>query len=116
MSKFQHFRQLISKPLNRTVTILADGNGTNANKKLCPAIRLDFVNPSSPVPFCEVNKMNLKNYQFPILKIGYDRKDVVDHAKSGKCICLNVIVRVLIVFFFSQNFEHSWSPAWREIQ
>lgn len=90
MWKFRSFKQLVPKSLNhRAITILADGNGRNRNKTLCSAISLDFENDAnSPVPFCEVNKTNLKNYQFPILKIRYNRKDVVEHAKSGKSIRL----------------------------
>lgn len=76
---------MVPKPLNfRTITILADGNGKNRNRTLCSAINLDFENPDSPVPFPELNKTNLKNYQFPIMKISYNQRDVVEHAKSSK--------------------------------
>lgn len=76
---------MVVKPLNsRTVTILADGNGKNVNKKMCPAVRFDFENPNSPVSLSQINKLNLMEYQFPSMKISYDREDVVDHAKSSK--------------------------------
>ncbi|XP_031637094.1 peroxisomal multifunctional enzyme type 2-like [Contarinia nasturtii] len=81
MWKIRQLKQFKS-PTYRTLTILADGNGTNNNKVFCSRITLDFENPESPLPLSEVNKTNLKNYQFPVIKISYDRNDVVEHAKS----------------------------------
>lgn len=73
-------RHLARKSLNiRTITIHQKNNET-----LCSAIRVDLENPNSPVSFCEVNKTNLKNYQFPILTFSYDQNDVVEHAQSGE--------------------------------
>lgn len=92
MLKFRSFgRHLAQKSLNiRTITILQNGNGNTNNETLCSAIRVDLENPNSPVPFCEVNKTNLRNYKFPILKISYDQNDVVEHAKSGESVhCVN---------------------------
>lgn len=93
MWKLRYFKQLVPKSFNfRTITILSDGNGKNRNKQLRSTISLDFENPNSPVPFRDINKMNLKNYRFPILKISYNQMAVVEHHKSGKSIrlCMNL--------------------------
>lgn len=87
MIKFCSFGHLNShlakKSLNvRPITILR--NKRIKSEVLSSAISVDFENPNSPVPFREVDRTNLKDYKFPILKIGYDQNDVVQHAESGK--------------------------------
>ncbi len=89
MLKFAGLRHLAShlaqRPLIiRPITILQNGIGKTNDETLCSAISVDLENPNSPVPFCEVNKTNLMDYKFPILKIRYDQNDVVEHAKSGE--------------------------------
>lgn len=114
MWKFRYVSQFVPKTFNfRTITLLADGSGKSINKTLCSAIKFNFDNPKSPVPYSELNKMNFKNYQFPIVKISYDQEDVVEYAKSSKCkLPMQFLhymqrIRFTVPFFYSIKLESS---------
>lgn len=88
MLKFRGLRHFVShfaqKSLNiRTITY-QNLNKKSKKEKLCSASILDLENPKSSQPFFEMNKIDFKNYEFPILRLHYDQSDVVNHALSGE--------------------------------
>lgn len=99
MWKFRSLRQIVHKSINsRTATILANGSGKKNNQIFCHASRFNLENLNSPVSFHEITKENFKDYQFPIIKLSYDREDVINHAKSGKFKQLYIRLSLMVDF------------------
>jgi hypothetical protein len=64
--------------IRRHASLLADGHG-QCDKVLSSGMKIVFENPNSSLPYNQISKHSLKNYQFPEIVCKFNQEDIKDY-------------------------------------